>query len=187
MTLTIIESAAAAGVHLATRNGQIELTAKERPDAQLLEQLRTHKAAVITELERLQWLWLERVAHLLQSTPEHLLQSGLIDDVDLLEQWRTEPRHAAALIQQAANSITETDRPEPPQVNTVNTPTREQTDSPAHILTAATASPDWLLARDQYMGHLMTCPACYAPTGRYCATGADLRQQYQFTPMEPTP
>src|SRR5690554_4418633 len=98
MTLTIIESAAAAGVHLATRNGQIELTAKERPDAQLLEQLRTHKAAVITELERLQWLWLERVAHLLQSTPEHLLQPGLIDDVDLLEQWRTEPRHAAALI-----------------------------------------------------------------------------------------
>ncbi|NLY15831.1 MAG: hypothetical protein GXZ05_05535, partial [Gammaproteobacteria bacterium] len=66
MTLTIIESAAAAGVHLAARNGQIELTAKDRPDAQLLEQLRTHKAAVITELERLQWLWLERVAHLLQ-------------------------------------------------------------------------------------------------------------------------
>lgn len=98
MTLTIIESATRAGVHLAARNGQIELTAKDRPDAQLLEQLRTHKAAVITELERLQWLWLERVAHLLQSTPEHLLQSGLIDDVDLLEQWRTEPRHAAALI-----------------------------------------------------------------------------------------
>lgn len=94
-------------------------------------------------------------------------------------------------IQQAANSINETARPEPPQGNTVsiigNTPTREQTDSPAHILTAATASPDWLLARDQYMGHLMTCATCYAPTGRYCATGADLRQQYQFTPMEPTP
>lgn len=77
--------------------------------------------------------------------------------------------------------------PEPPQVNTVNTPTREQPGKQAYILTAATASPDWLLARDQYMGHLMTCATCYAPTGRYCATGADLRQQYQFTPMEPTP
>ena len=93
----------------------------------------------------------------------------------------------SAPIQQAANSINETARPEPPQVNTVNTPTREQPGSPAHILTAATASPDWLLARDQYMGHLMTCATCYAPTGRYCGTGADLRQQYQITPMEPTP
>lgn len=98
-----------------------------------------------------------------------------------------EPAPASTPIQQAANSITETDKPEPQQVNTVNTPTREQTSKQPHILTAATASPEWLLARDQYMGHLMTCPACYAPTGRYCATGADLRQQYQFTPMEPTP
>jgi len=102
-----------------------------------------------------------------------------------------EPAPASTPIQQAASSITETDRPEPPQGNTVsiigNTPTREEADSPAYILTAATASPDWLLARDQYMGHLMTCATCYAPMGRYCATGADLRQQYQFTPMEPTP
>ncbi len=95
----------------------------------------------------------------------------------------------SAPIRHAASSNRETGKPEPSpsQVNTVNTPTREQTDSPAHILTAATASPEWLLARDQYMGHLMTCATCYAPTGRYCATGADLRQQYQFTPMEPTP
>ncbi len=95
MTLTIIESAAAAGVHLAARNGQIELTAKDRPGAQLLEQLRTHKAAVITELERLQWLWLERVAHLLQRPPEWLLQHGIIDDDDMRELWHTEPREAA--------------------------------------------------------------------------------------------
>lgn len=98
-----------------------------------------------------------------------------------------EPAPASTPIQQAAYSITETDRPEPPQVNTVNTPTRELPGKQAYILTAATASPDWLLARDQYMGHLMTCATCYAPTGRYCATGADLRQQYQLTPMEPTP
>lgn len=93
--------------------------------------------------------------------------------------------HKAALL--AELSTHKTDRPEPPQVNTVNTPTRELPGKQAYILTAATASPDWLLARDQYMGHLMTCATCYAPTGRYCATGADLRQQYQLTPMEPTP
>lgn len=72
--------------------------ATPKPEAQSGSVANVASVAVITELERLQWLWLERVAHLLQSTPEHLLQSGLIDDVDLLEQWRTEPRHAAALI-----------------------------------------------------------------------------------------
>ena len=46
------------------------------------------------------------------------------------------------------------------------------------IQTAATASPEWIAARDLYIGHLMTCRDCYAPGGRYCATGADLRQQY---------
>ena len=93
----------------------------------------------------------------------------------------------SAPIQHAASSTRETGKPEPSQVNTVNTPTREPPGKQAYILTAATASPEWLLARDQYMGHLMTCATCYAPMGRYCATGADLRQQYQFTPMEPTP
>ncbi len=52
-------------------------------------------------------------------------------------------------------------------------------DGPQYIIhTAATASPEWIAARDQYIGHLMTCRDCYAPGGRYCATGADLRQQY---------
>ncbi len=52
-------------------------------------------------------------------------------------------------------------------------------DQPQHTIhTAATASPEWIAARDQYIGHLMTCRDCYAPGGRYCATGADLRQQY---------
>lgn len=46
------------------------------------------------------------------------------------------------------------------------------------IQTAATASPEWIAARDHHIGHLMTCRACYAPTGRYCASGADLRQRY---------
>lgn len=53
---------------------------------------------------------------------------------------------------------------------------------PVH--TAATATFEWIAARDQYVSHLMACRACYAPTGRHCAAGAGLRQQYDQTPME---
>lgn len=66
-------------------------------------------------------------------------------------------------------------------------PTKQPTAYPTrHILTAATASPEWRHARDQYINHLMTCRACYAPTGRHCQTGAELRAIYDSTPMEPT-
>ncbi|WP_324731587.1 hypothetical protein [Pseudomonas paeninsulae] len=67
-----------------------------------------------------------------------------------------------------------------------NDPQTEQAaDQPQHfILTAVTASPEWRQARDQYHNHLMPCRACYAPTGRYCAAGADLRTTYNSTPME---
>ena len=60
-------------------------------------------------------------------------------------------------------------------------------DQPQHFVqTAATATPEWRHARDQYINHLMTCRACYAPTGRHCQTGAELRAIYDSTPMEPT-
>ena len=57
-----------------------------------------------------------------------------------------------------------------------NDPAQPETRYTIH--TAATASPEWITARDQYIHHLMPCRACHAPTGRYCATGADLRQRY---------
>ena len=46
----------------------------------------------------------------------------------------------------------------------------------------ATATPEWRQSRDRYMNHLMTCRACYAPTGRYCQAGAELRATYNATP-----
>ena len=49
---------------------------------------------------------------------------------------------------------------------------------------AAMATPEWRHARDQYINHIMTCRACYAPTARYCLAGADLRAAYNRTPME---
>ena len=89
-----------------------------------------------------------------------------------------EPAPASTPMQQVANSTTQTARPEPPQVNTVNTPTREQPGKQAYILTAATASPEWLEARNQLHGHIFNCQDCHPPTGRYCATGTDLRARY---------
>lgn len=49
---------------------------------------------------------------------------------------------------------------------------------------AATASPEWRQARDQYLSHIMVCRSCYAPTARQCLAGADLRASYDNTPME---
>ena len=59
--------------------------------------------------------------------------------------------------------------------------------------TAVTTSLGWVHARDKYLGHLMGCRlsdvdtgrCCHAPTNRYCAIGAVLRQQYNDTPKEP--
>ncbi len=55
-------------------------------------------------------------------------------------------------------------------------------ESPHYILTAATASSEWIAVRDRYIGHLMTCRGCHAPLGRYCATGAYLCAQYAASP-----
>jgi hypothetical protein len=49
---------------------------------------------------------------------------------------------------------------------------------------AANATPEWRYARDQYINHVMGCRACYAPNGRHCTGGADLRATYDRTPME---
>lgn len=59
----------------------------------------------------------------------------------------------------------------------------EVASEPQHFIrTAATAKPEWLASRDQYHRHIFACPGCYAPTGRYCQTGADLRAIYDATP-----
>lgn len=61
------------------------------------------------------------------------------------------------------------------------TPTPEP--EPGLIITAASASPVWLLARDNFLGHLMGCDSCHAPTNRYCTVGAQLRTMYNDAPM----
>lgn len=66
-------------------------------------------------------------------------------------------------------------------------PAAEAVSEPQRIVrTAATATPEWRAARDQYLNHVMTCCACHAPTSRHCPVGAELRATYDTTPMEPT-
>lgn len=36
----------------------------------------------------------------------------------------------------------------------------------------------WKPAHEPMINHVMACTACYAPRGRYCSKGADLRRQY---------
>ncbi len=65
--------------------------------------------------------------------------------------------------------------------------TAEVASEPQRIVrTAATATPEWRAARDQYLSHVMTCCACHAPTSRHCPVGAELRATYDTTPMELT-
>ena len=71
-------------------------------------------------------------------------------------------------------------RPRPAPVKPVPLP-------PTPYTTAANATPEWRLARDQYISHVMTCRGCYAPGGRYCQIGAELRTTYDNTPMEAHP
>lgn len=48
---------------------------------------------------------------------------------------------------------------------------------------AANATDQWRHARDQFINHVMTCRGCYAPGGRYCASGTALRAAYDSSPM----
>lgn len=117
-------------------------------------------------------VWLSDVAQLLGCSADYLLVHGFIDPIDLDEQRAIFPCLAAQLIQRHPNWIavvTPTPAPTPPLHET----------SPAVVhLSAYTASPEWRHARDLYIGHLMICRSCFAPTDHYCAIGAELKNRY---------
>ena len=129
--------------------------------------------------------WLVHVARLLRCSPGYLRERGFLTADDLAEWCGTHPCFAARLIRShpawsppapmAPLAIEQHGVAEPPAY------------PPPHGCGIATASPEWRAVRDQYYCHLFSCRACYAPTGRYCATGAELRQRYDQTPMEPRP
>jgi hypothetical protein len=132
-------------------------------------------------------LWLTRVARHLGVRPAELMQMGLLTDDDVTELAGADPAEVAALIRSNPawiNRARPSDHMTQP-LQLVTTPQRGS--EPQHLVhTAATASPEWIAARDQYVSHLTACKACYAPKNRYCVTGSELRQRYDAAAMEPT-
>ncbi|MFJ2327786.1 hypothetical protein [Pseudomonas sp. NPDC087690] len=118
---------------------------------------------------------------------DYLRQAGLV--VELVgERLRVSPasrindEHRQYLNKHLAELLAELEVVNDPQIASV-----AQQEQPQHVIrTAATATYEWQQSRDLYIGHLMSCRACHAPTVRYCATGAALHQRYDNTSMETT-
>lgn len=97
------------------------------------------------------------------------LLSGLLDGL---------PRPVTASRPNPANS--QADRP---LLTLIERGSRQIT--PARTYThAAKATSEWRRARDRYISHVMACRNCSMPTGRHCPAGAELRANYDQTPME---
>ncbi|VVQ18739.1 hypothetical protein PS938_04613 [Pseudomonas fluorescens] len=126
--------------------------------------------------------WLARVARLLECSPAYLLEWGYIDQHDIESQQHQPPRAVANLIRSDPRW-----RPASRQVSAECAVVPAALATARHVATAATASLGWITARDAFHNHLWSCRDCHAPTGRYCATGADLRVTYERTPLESAP
>ncbi|UVE16815.1 hypothetical protein NVV93_14595 [Pseudomonas sp. LS44] len=170
----VLEIAEAEGVSLVLEGDRLTWKADHQPPADLLAEIKAHRLEIIEALtpandspEALAWLG--RVARLLGCSPAYLRERGFIDRHDLEEQHRTHPRFTANLIRSNPAWIPQTDHLEH----------LEQHQPQYAHRTAATASPEWIAARDAFHAHALgNCPHCHAPTGRYCVTGAELRARY---------
>lgn len=124
-------------------------------------------------------VWLARVARLLGTRATELLDRGYLEQRDLIELAGSDAAQVAETIRSSPTWLNRAARPVPPAKVM---PIEEDAEPQRTVHTAATASADWLTARDQLYQHLMTCRACHAPAGRYCPSGSDLRQHYNNTP-----
>lgn len=117
--------------------------------------------------------WLGSVAHLLGCSADYLLAQGFIDRYDMAELCQAPPHLAADL-------VTSDPHWQVPPKKLENTQTASRHYVPQHVHhSAATASPEWIAARDAFHAHALgQCPACHPPTGRYCPTGERLMGSY---------
>lgn len=126
-------------------------------------------------------VWLARVARLLGTRPAELLEGGHLEQCDLIELAGTDASQVADTIRSSPAWINRPQRIEQPVERIVE---EEEGEPQRTVHTAATASPAWREADAAYTNHLMSCRACHAATGRYCAAGTDLRQHYIVTPRD---
>lgn len=96
-TAMLISQALSQQVHLSAIGDSLRLVSDGQPAPELLDALRANKPQVLAELERLQQLWLERVARIMDRPADWLIQHGVIEPIDMQELWHTEPRQAAKL------------------------------------------------------------------------------------------
>lgn len=183
----LIHRASVAGIEMAVGpDGRLQLRADRPPSADLLAELVAHKVEIIAALSAANdpmpsSAWLARVARLLGIRPAELLEGGHLEPHDLIELAGTDATLVADTIRASPAWINRPQRTEPP----VEAHVEEEEGEPQHsVPTAATAPADWLVARDPFYQHLMTCRACHAPVGRYCTTGSDLRQHYNANQQE---
>ncbi|WP_348970442.1 hypothetical protein [Pseudomonas atacamensis] len=178
--------ASAAGVEMTvSQNGRLKLRADFEPHAELLAELAAHKFEIIAALSAANdpispTAWLSRVARLLGTNPVVLLKRAHLDEHDLVELAGTDAALVADMIRASPAWINRPQRIEQPAEVHV----AEQLEQQHTVQTATTASRAWREADVRYINHLMSCRACHAPTGRYCALGDYLRQRYNDTPME---
>lgn len=92
---TLISRALSQQVYLSADGDSLRLVTYKQPAPELLDALRASKPQVLAELERLQQLWLERVARIIDRPADWLIQHRVIDPIDMQELWHTEPRQAA--------------------------------------------------------------------------------------------
>lgn len=114
-------------------------------------------------------VWLARVARLLGTCPAELLEGGHLERHDLAELAGTDAEKVAATIRTSPTWINRPQRIE----QAVERFIVEEEVEPQHTVhTAAPASQAWREADAAHINHLMSCRACNAATGRYCAAGA---------------
>lgn len=121
--------------------------------------------------------WLARIARLVGIPIEELLEYKILEQHDLIELSEVNASLVAESIRQklAWSKI-------PKRIEQLAIQEITKYCAPQHfVATMASALPEQIQARDQQLGHVMSCKACHAPTNRYCTTGTALRQQYNDT------
>ena len=137
-------------------------------------------ASVTTPKQSTELTWVDGLAALLQCEPSYLLECCFIDQHDLVEQDGSDLPATARLIRSTwCEPAQESVRHTPDLLTVQGQAYWVGTDPQYLVVTAATASPAWVAARNQYIQHIMACDGCYAPTGRYCNIGADLKAIYE--------
>lgn len=144
-------------------------------------------------------LTVEAVADKLRVSPFELItpelrsfivehKAGLLAELGASINLPAPTRPALRLVESTSPQAVADAPPAAPAPTPTPAPEAEAASEPQHFIrTAATATPEWRAARDQFHNHIFgDCPGCHPPTGRYCPTGAELRAIYDTTPMEPT-